>query len=148
MTKMISSLDEVSFELTALKNLPGLVVCTPDDATAVAGRRSFIDYLDYGVKAATDGVMSFQHMKNKDGMETATGWHYHTVDAQITFILKGWIEARFEDGVIRHAPQGSAILVPGLHRHNELRMAPGSEVLEFVIGEMDTVLCDAPEGIK
>jgi quercetin dioxygenase-like cupin family protein len=134
-------------DLKVLKNLPGLVVCPPEEATGVPGRRSFIDYLDYGVRSATDDAVSFQLMKFKEGVDTATGWHYHTVDAQLTFILKGWIEARFEDGAVRRLPEGSAILVPGGHRHNELRVAQGSEVLEFYIGEMNTVACDPPPGI-
>ena len=122
-------------------------VATSENTPFVPGRRSFFKYRDLGVKTATHGKMRAQVMSAVAGMEEPTGWHYHLCDAQFIYILKGWLELEFEDGVRTRSTPGDAILIPGGMKHNETAMSADVEILEISVpGDMGTKACEAPAG--
>src|ERR1700722_6693208 len=89
-----------------------------------AGRRECQIYRDMGMRDATHGRVKLagnRIVKATDHKET--GWHYHTCEFQIRYILNGWVEIQFEElGTIKlHA--GDAICIPPFMPHNETRVS-------------------------
>src|SRR4029450_11562261 len=100
-----------------------LAHATPAPAPFVAGRRTFLKYQDLGVTAASSGRMRAQVMSATEGMTKPTGWHYHVGDGQFIYVLKGWVDLRFEDGQKLRVQGGESLYIPGGLRHNETAAA-------------------------
>jgi quercetin dioxygenase-like cupin family protein len=117
-----------------------------DEAEVIPGRREFFEYRDFGIAEASNGYMKVTTFSAKRAMDTATGWHYHVCGAQLIYIIKGWAEVAFEDGVTRRMSAGAVIFIPGGSRHNEMLTSDDFELLEIVVpSSMDTVPVGAPE---
>lgn len=115
------------------------------DIPANQGRRSWVQYFDYGVTAATDGRLRAQRIQ-VDGATKPTGWHSHTCEMQFVYIQTGWMTFRLEDGSTLHMTAGDAVLIPGGYRHTEIGMAEDLDAIEVSLpAEMGTVPCDVPE---
>ena len=127
---------------------PGkLAYATPATAPLVAGRRSFFQYRDLGVTAASSGKMRAQVTIGKDGMTQPTGWHYHVCEGQFVYTLKGWVELAFEDGSKCRLEAGDSCFIPGGVKHNEIGTSDDLEILEVSLpGEIGTVSVDPPPG--
>ena len=116
-----------------------------DAVFANTGRRSFFEYRDTGLGAATGGAYRAQVMRATDVMET-TGWHYHVCDLQFVYVLKGWVELAFADGRVERLGEGGAMAIPPGMVHNELAVSEDFEALEVVApAEMDTIAVPAPD---
>ena len=117
-----------------------------DDAEfGFTGRRTFFEYRDTGLEAATGGNYRAQVMRATDVMET-TGWHYHECDLQFVYVLNGWVDLAFEDGRVERCDAGTSLAIPPGMVHNELACSPDFEALEVVApAEMATVPVDAPD---
>lgn len=127
--------------------LAKLTHATPETAPLVAGRRSFFNYRDLGVTAATDGFMRAQ-VTLATGVMRQTGWHYHVCDVQFILALHGWIDLQFEDGRVIRVNTGESLLIPPGLKHNETAISEDLELLEVSVpAKMATVACDPPEGI-
>ena len=112
------------------------------------GRRVFFKYRDRGVQEATGGKIRAQVMEAVTGMTEPTGWHVHHCEAQFVYVLKGWVDLEFEDGVRTRCVAGDAILIPGGMRHNEFGTSDDVEILELSVpGPMTTAACDPPAGM-
>ena len=117
-----------------------------DASFGTTGRRSFFEYRDTGLAAATDGDYRAQVMRATDVMET-TGWHYHECDLQFVYVLAGWVDLAFEDGRTERVAAGAAMAIPSGMVHNELGCSEDFEALEVVApAQMETVPCEAPAG--
>jgi len=115
-------------------------------APEMLGRREFFTYRDIGLKEATGGAISAKTMRIKKELKEPTGWHYHTCQSQIAYILNGWVDIAFEDGTERRVEAGDVLMIPGHYLHNELATSDDIESLEFTIpGEMGTFAADPPE---
>lgn len=123
---------------------PEFVVCTPEEALRVPGRRSYFEYLDFGMRQASNGQVSAQVVQASESLAEPTGWHYHTVEAQLIYLARGWVDTDFENGFTGRIPVGSFIMIPGGYRHNEIATAPDLVTFEVVLGQMNTVPCGAP----
>ncbi|MGH7031413.1 MAG: cupin domain-containing protein [Stellaceae bacterium] len=111
----------------------------------VEGRRSFFQYRDLGVTAASDGWMRAQVMSAVTGMTQPTGWHYHVCEGQLVYALKGFVELEFEDGRQCRLEAGDSCFIPGGLKHNEIRTSDDVEILEVCLpANMGTVPCEAP----
>lgn len=124
-----------------------LVHATPETASRVEGRRSFLKYQDLGVTAASSGRMRAQVMSATAGMTKPTGWHYHVCEGQFVYALKGWVDLEFEDGQSIRLQAGESLYISGGLRHNEIATSDTLEILEISVpADMGTVPCDPPEG--
>src|SRR5687768_12083783 len=74
-----------------------LVIQPLADAPRTAGRRGFVEYFDLGAAAATNGRIAAEYVRTFQPMSEPTGWHYHEVEAQLTYVMRGWVELEFED---------------------------------------------------
>jgi len=123
------------------------VAATAGNSQFVPGRRPFFKYRDLGVAAATGGRLRAQVMSAISGMTEPTGWHVHLCDAQFIYVLRGWVELGFENGVRQRYVTGDAVLIPGGMKHNEYATSDDVEILELSIpGPMETRPCDPPPG--
>ena len=124
---------------------PCPTVAKQSGATYVAGRRAFFKYRDLGVTAATGGRIRAQVTSAESGMSQPPGWHIHNGEAQLVYMLSGWIELEFAGEPLCRLEAGDSILIPGNTPHNELRTSDTFELLEVSLpAEMGTEPCDAP----
>ena len=114
-------------------------------APMVKGRRSWINYRELGLTAATGGRMRAQVMTNEPGQAQPNDWHYHGCDVQFLFMVKGWLELEIEgEGLVR-LYAGDSILLPGGTVHHEVDTSDDFEMLEFSEpAELTTIPCAAP----
>ena len=60
------------------------------------GLRSFFEYRDLGITAATGGRVVAQLARAKEAPEKGTGWHRHEADFHVVLMLKGWARFMYE----------------------------------------------------
>lgn len=100
------------------------------DATWVQGLRPFFEYRDLGVAEATDGRYHAHVIRAVQPTEEGTGRHFHQLDFQIAFVVKGWARFHYEgQGEVLLEP-GSCVLQPPGIRHDLLACSDDLELLE------------------
>ncbi|HQR10266.1 MAG TPA: cupin domain-containing protein [Casimicrobiaceae bacterium] len=111
----------------------GFVVSHAKGAQFERGLRSFYEYRDLGIKAATEGRVDAHVIRAAAGKEFSSQPHLHRTTFQLVYILKGWIEFEYEgQGVVR-LEAGSCVHQPPDIRHRELGHSPDLEMLEVVM---------------
>ena len=78
-----------------------VAVASKENANYVAGRRAFFKYRDLGVTEGTGGFMRAQVTSAEQGMSKQTGWHVHKCQAQLVYMLSGWVDLEFADRKVR-----------------------------------------------
>ena len=127
------------------KAVPRKVIQSIHTAPEMPGRREFFTYRDLGVKEASGGRVSAKTMKIKRALAESTGWHYHTCEAQINYVINGWYDIVFEDGTEARVEAGGFQYVPGGIAHNEIATSDDVESIEICIpADMGTVAVEAP----
>ena len=123
-----------------------VAVASKDNAKYVSGRRAFFKYRDLGVTEGTNGFMRAQVTSAQQGMSQPTGWHIHKCEAQLVYMLSGWIDLEFADRKVR-VGAGDSIMIPGNTPHNETGTSDTFELLEVSVpADMGTEACDPPSG--
>lgn len=111
----------------------GFVASHAADAKFERGLRSFYEYRDLGIKAATGGRVQAHVIRAAAGAEFSSQPHLHKTAFQLVYILKGWIEFEYEgQGVVR-LEAGSCVHQPPEIRHRELGHSEDIEMLEVVL---------------
>jgi len=111
----------------------GFSVSHARGATFERGLRSFFEYRDLGVKAATDARVDAHLIRAAAGAEFSSQPHLHRTTFQLVYVLKGWIEFDYEgQGVVR-LEAGSCVHQPPGIRHRELGHSEDVEMLEVVM---------------
>ncbi len=117
----------------------GFVVSHERDAVFHRGLRSFFEYRDLGIKAATDSRVVAHVIRAAAGKDFSSQPHMHKTTFQLVYVLKGWIEFEYEgQGVVR-LEAGSCVHQPPEIRHREVGHSEDIELLEIVLpGEFET----------
>ncbi len=117
----------------------GFTVSHGNDATFERGLRSFFEYRDLGVQAATDGRVVAHVLRAAAGTAMSSQPHRHQTTFQLVYVLKGWIEFEYEgQGTVR-LEAGSCVYQPPGIRHRELAHSADVEMLEIVMpGSFET----------
>ena len=117
----------------------GFVVSHARDAVFHRGLRSFFEYRDLGIKAATGGRVVAHVIRAAAGKDFSSQPHMHETTFQMVYILKGWIEFEYEgQGVVR-LEAGSCVHQPPEIHHREVGHSEDIELLEIVLpGEFET----------
>jgi len=112
----------------------GFVVSQPSGSSFVAdGLRPYFTYRDLGLKGATAERAVAHVIRARDGHAAAGEWHYHEVELQIVYVLRGWVRFEYEGvGEVQLEP-GSFVHQPPCIRHRELAHSADLELLEIVI---------------
>jgi quercetin dioxygenase-like cupin family protein len=135
-------------DLSINDGTPKVVVSrnSQDSWKAGAGRRSFIEYRDFGMVEATGGKLNIQGSLVREGSKAPeTGWHYHTCDFQVVYVLEGWVDMEFEpDNVIRLIA-GDCVNIPPGQPQNERAISDNFRALEIRSPrDIGTVVCEPP----
>jgi mannose-6-phosphate isomerase-like protein (cupin superfamily) len=109
------------------------VVSHAKDARFERGLRSFFEYRDLGIKAATAGRVDAHVIRAAAGTDFSSQPHLHKTTFQLVYVMKGWIEFEYEgQGVVR-LEAGSCVHQPPSIRHRELGHSDDIEMLEVVL---------------
>lgn len=131
------------FDASAMK----VAYSSLDAMTFKPGRRSWISYRDLGVEDATNGAMRAEIM-HIDDAETSkpTGWHYHTADMQLLYVIEGWVKIEFPELGVTTINAGESMMIPGGTVHQELCSSEPLRLLEISVpSKMGTVPVETPD---
>jgi uncharacterized RmlC-like cupin family protein len=113
-----------------------------DDGDFKQGLRSYATYRDLGIAAATKGLAVAHVIRLIGPCDAAevSKRHFHDVDFQMIYVLKGWIKAEYEGAGVVTMREGSCWLQPPRIKHTVLDYSDGCELLEIILpAEFDTV---------
>jgi mannose-6-phosphate isomerase-like protein (cupin superfamily) len=105
------------------------------------GLRSYARYRDLGMGKATGGRLQAHVIRMVPPCDPAvvSNRHYHDVELQMIYVLKGWMKGEYEGQVVT-LRQGSAWLQPPRIKHTVLDYSDDCELLEIIVpAEFDTV---------
>lgn len=104
------------------------------------GLRSYFEYRDLGLAKATGGRFHAHVIRARKGKGPTGKSHFHALDFQMVYVLKGWVEFRYE-GVGRvRLKAGDCVHQPPGIVHAELRHSDDLELLEVTSpAEFETV---------
>ncbi len=106
------------------------------------GLRRYAQYRDLGIAAATGGLARAHVIKMVPPCDPAevSKRHYHDVDFQMVYVLKGWIKSEFEGAGVVTMREGSCWLQPPKIKHTVLDYSDDCELLEIILpADFETV---------
>jgi hypothetical protein len=106
------------------------------------GLRRYAQYRDLGIAAATGGLARAHVIKMIPPCDSAevSKRHYHDVEFQMIYVLKGWIKAEYEGAGVVTMREGSCWLQPPKIKHTVLDYSDDCELLEIIMpADFDTV---------
>jgi quercetin dioxygenase-like cupin family protein len=125
------------------------VIRHADEAAFETGLRAFFAYRDLGISGASGGRVGAHVIRAVPGQHARPEWHTHTLDFQMVFVLRGWVEFEYEDvGPVRLAAGTSVYQPPGV-RHREIAHSDDLELLEITApAEFETTMVAAPAALQ
>jgi mannose-6-phosphate isomerase-like protein (cupin superfamily) len=117
------------------------VVSHHNEADFDAGLRSYAKYRDLGIAQATGGMVQAHviRMVPPCDPKVVSKRHYHDVEFQMIYILKGWMKGEYEGQVVT-LREGSCWIQPPRIKHTVLDYSDDCEMLEIILpAEFDTV---------
>jgi len=115
------------------------------------GLRSYAKYRDLGIVKATNGMVRAHVIRFLPPCrpEEVSKRHYHDVDFQMVYVLKGWIKTEFEGQGAMVMRAGSAWIQPPRIEHVVLDYSDDCEVLEVILpADFATVELDEPPALS
>ncbi len=112
-----------------------------ESSSFAEGLRSYAKYRDLGIAAATNGLAVAQVIRFvPPATDEVRVKHYHDVQFQMIYVLKGWIKTEMEGHGVHTMKAGSCwIQPPGIH-HMVHDYSDDCEVLEIVLpADFETV---------
>jgi hypothetical protein len=106
------------------------------------GLRSYAKYRDLDIASATNGLARAHVIKMLPPCEPAevSKRHYHDVEFQMIYVLKGWIKGEYEGAGILTMREGSCWLQPPRIKHSVLDYSDDCELLEIIMpADFETV---------
>jgi len=97
------------------------------------GLRTYAKYRDLGMSKATNGLLQAHVIRLVPPCDpkVVSKRHYHDVNLQMIYVLKGWIKGEYEGEVVTmHA--GAAWLQPPRIKHTVLDYSDDCELLEII----------------
>ena len=117
-----------------------------DEAGFKGGLRRYAKYRDLGIGAATKGLAQAHVIRMVPPCipEEVSKLHYHDVDFQMIYVLKGWIKTEIDGQGAHLLHAGAAWTQPPRVKHKVLDYSDDCELLEIVMpAEFDTVELEA-----
>ncbi len=106
------------------------------------GLRRYAHYRDLGIAAATKGLARAHVIKMIPPCDPAevSKRHFHDVEFQMVYVLKGWIKSEFDGEGVVTMREGSCWLQPPKIKHTVLDYSDDCELLEVILpADFDTV---------
>ena len=110
------------------------------------GLRTYAKYRDLGMAKATNGMVQAHVIRFVPPCrpEEVSKLHYHDVEFQMIYVLKGWIKTELEGQGAHVMRPGSAWIQPPRIKHKVLDYSDDAEVLEIVLpANFETVELDS-----
>ena len=107
------------------------------------GLRTYAKYRDLGLSGATGGMVQAHVIRFIPPFkaEDVSTPHFHDVDLQMIYVLKGWYKTEFEGEGVHTFHAGACWLQPPKIKHTVLGYSADCELLEIVLpAEFDTVV--------
>ena len=107
-----------------------------------AGLRAYSAYRDLGLAPATGGMVQAHVIRMTKPFEEGEVAipHYHDVDFQMVYVLKGWFQSEFEGEGVHTFRAGSCWIQPPKIKHTVRGYSDDCELLEIVLpAEFETV---------
>ncbi len=117
-------------------------VSHPLEADFDQGLRSYAKYRDLGIAPATGGMVQAHVIRfiPPYRAEDVSTPHYHDVDFQMVYVLKGWYKTEFEGEGVHTFTAGSCWIQPPRIKHSVLGYSDDCELLEIVLpADFETV---------
>ena len=114
-----------------------------DEADFDQGLRSYAKYRDLGLAPATGGMVQAHviRMIPPYRPEDVATPHFHDVELQMIYVLKGWYKTEFEGEGVHTFHEGACWLQPPRIKHTVLGYSDDCELLEIVLpAEFETVM--------
>jgi quercetin dioxygenase-like cupin family protein len=106
------------------------------------GLRSYAKYRDLGIAPATGGMVQAHVIRMIPPFrpEEVSKPHYHDVDFQMVYVLKGWMTTEFEGEGTYTFHAGSCWIQPPKIKHTVVGYSDDCELLEIVLpADFETV---------
>ena len=105
------------------------------EADFAEGLRNYAKYRDLGFAAATGGMVQAHVIRFVPPFEPneASTPHYHEVDFQMIYVLRGWYKTEFEGEGIHTFEAGSCWIQPPRIKHAVRGYSDDCELLEIVL---------------
>jgi uncharacterized RmlC-like cupin family protein len=99
------------------------------------GLRDYVEYRDLGISKATGGMVVAHVLRFCTPCDPAvvSQRHYHDVDFQMIYVLKGWIKSEFEGHGAHVMNAGDCWIQPPRIRHAVLDYSDDCQLLEIVL---------------
>ncbi|MCC8968498.1 cupin domain-containing protein [Bradyrhizobium sp. Pear76] len=110
------------------------------------GLRTYARYRDLGIAAASHGLAQAHviRLQGPCNPEEVSKLHFHDVDFQMVYVLKGWVKTYMEGEGETLMKEGSAWTQPPRIRHMILDYSDDVELLEVILpAEFKTVELEA-----
>jgi Cupin domain len=120
-------------------------VSHPNEADFKSGLRSYAHYRDLGISPATQGMVRAHVIRFVPPCrpEEVSKLHYHDVDFQMIYVLKGWIKSKFDGEGEIVMRTGSCWIQPPRIKHAVLDYSDDCEVLEIILpADFPTVMLE------
>jgi mannose-6-phosphate isomerase-like protein (cupin superfamily) len=117
-----------------------LHVSKADSSGWVVGLRDNFEYRDLGIAEATSGKVLAHVIRARRTCAGAGDTHYHKLDFQMVYVLKGWMEVGFGERPPERFTAGDCwYQEPGIH-HTVTAYADDLEVIEITVpADFETV---------
>jgi Cupin domain len=106
------------------------------------GLRRYAHYRDLGIAAATNGMVRAHVIKMIPPCDPAevSKRHFHDVEFQMVYVLKGWVKGEYEGAGVVTMREGSCWLQPPKIKHAVLDYSDDCQLLEIIMpAEFGTV---------
>ncbi len=107
-----------------------------------AGLRTYAKYRDLGIAPATGGMVQAHVIRMVPPFrpEEVSKPHYHDVEFQMIYVLKGWMTTEFEGEGTHTFQAGSCWIQPPRIKHTVLGYSDDCELLEIILpADFETV---------
>ena len=106
-----------------------------DERDFKQGLRRYAKYRDLGIAAATGGLAQAHVIRLIPPCDPAevSKRHFHDVEFQIVYVLKGWIKGEYAGAGVVTMREGSCWLQPPRIEHSVLDYSDDCELLEVII---------------
>ena len=116
-----------------------------DERDFQSGLRRYAKYRDLGISKATNGMVQAHVIRfvPPSRPEEVAKRHYHDVDFQMVYVLKGWLRSEFEGEGAVLLRAGACWIQPPRIKHTVLEYSDDCEVLEIIMpAEFETVMLE------
>ena len=105
------------------------------EADFVEGLRNYAKYRDLGIAAASGGMVQAHVVRFVPPClpEEVSKLHFHDVEFQMVYVLKGWIKTEFDREGAMVMQAGSCWIQPPRIKHKVLDYSDDCEVLEIIL---------------